>query len=58
MEKIVNGFENGILPLSKKVSMKTDSGDPQLGISDTSKEKRFVNFLEQIRKVFWQVFFL
>ena len=36
-EKIVYGFKNGLLPLSKKDYMKTDSADQQLDILDTTE---------------------
>ena len=47
-EKIVYGFKNGILPLSKKDNMKTDSADQQLDILDTPEQRRFNDFLDQI----------
>ena len=43
-KKLVNGFKNGILLLSKKDVMKTDKGDQQPDSSDTPKEKKVVNF--------------
>ena len=49
-QKIVNGFKNGILLPFKKVSTKTDSGDQQPDISDTSKQKTFNDFLRQIEE--------
>ena len=42
-EKIVNGFKNGILPLSIKNGTKTD-------ILDTPEQKRFNDFLSQIKE--------
>ena len=49
-EKIVNGFQNKILPLSKKAGEKTDSDDQQPDISDTSEQKIFNDLLSQIKK--------
>ena len=49
-EKIVYGFKNGILPLSKKVDMKTDSGDQQPNILETPKQTKFNDFLSQIKE--------
>ena len=43
-KKIVYGFKNGILPLSKKGGMKTDSADQQPSISDTREQRRFDYF--------------
>ena len=45
-EKIVYGFKKGILPLSKKDDMKTDSSDQQSDISDTRRQIKFNDFLE------------
>ena len=45
-EKIVYAFKKGILPLSKKDDMKTDSGDQQPDISDNRRQIKFNNFLE------------
>ena len=45
-EKIVYGFKKGMLPLSKKDDMKTDSGDQQPDISDTRRQIKFNDFLE------------
>ena len=51
MGKIVYGVKNGMLPLSKKDDMKTDSGDWRPDISNTSKQsKEFNNFLTQLKK--------
>ena len=44
-EKIVYGFKNGRLPLSKK-----SGDDQQPDISDAPEEKRFDNFLKQIEE--------
>ena len=49
-EKIVCGLKNGILPLSKKVCVKTDSDDQQPNILDISKQKKFNDFLCQIKE--------
>ena len=49
-EKIVYGFKKGILPFSKMDDMKIDSGDQQPDISDTPKQTKFNDFLEQIKK--------
>ena len=49
-EKIVHGFENGILLLSKKDDMKTDSADQQLDTLDTTEQGRFKEFLSQIKE--------
>ena len=49
-EKIVYGLKNRILPLSKKFCMKTDSGDKQPNILDISKQKKFNDFLFQIKE--------
>ena len=45
-EKIVYGFKNKILPLSKN----DDSGDQRPNILHTPKQKRFDNFLKQIEE--------
>ena len=49
-EKIVYGFKNGILSLSKKNDMKTDSADQQLDVLDTPEQRRFNGFLSQIKE--------
>ena len=49
-EKIVYGLKNRILPLSKKFCMKTDGGDQQPNILDISKQKKFNDFLFQIKE--------
>ena len=43
-EKIIYAFKKGILPLSKKDDMKTDSGDQQPDISDTPRQIHFNDF--------------
>ena len=43
-EKIVNGFEDEILPLSKKFGMKTDSGDQQANMLDIPEQKKTMIF--------------
>ena len=48
-EKIVYGFKNGILLLPKKDDMTTDSGDQELDILDTPDQRRFNDFLSQIK---------
>ena len=48
-EKIVYGFKKGILSFSKKDDMKTESGDQELDISDTPKQREFIYFLGQIK---------
>ena len=49
-EKIVYGFKNGILLLPKKDDMKTDTGNQQLDILDTLEQRRFNDFLSQIKE--------
>ena len=48
--KIVYRFKNGILPLSKKNDMKTDSAHQQLDILDTTEQRRFNDSLSQIKE--------
>ena len=43
-KKICYGFKNGILPLSKKVGMKTDRGDQQPYILDAPEQKKINDF--------------
>ena len=50
MEKIVYGFKNAILPLSKKDDLKIDSGDQQLDILDTPEQRRYNDILSQIKE--------
>ena len=45
-KKIVYGFKNQMLLLLKKDDMKTDRGDQQLDILDTSEHRRFNDFLK------------
>ena len=49
-EKIVHGFENGILLLSKKDDMNTDSANRQLDTLNTTEQRRFKEFLSQIKE--------
>ena len=49
-EKIVHLFKYGILQLSKKNDMETDSADQQLDILDTSEQRRFNDFLSQTKE--------
>ena len=49
-EKIVNAFKNKIMPLSKKIDEKTDRDDQQPDILDASEQKRFNDFLSQIKE--------
>ena len=49
-KKIVYGFKKKILPLSKKADVKTDSGDQQPHILDTPEQKRFNDYLRQIKE--------
>ena len=49
-KKIVYGFIKKILPLSKKADVKTDSGDQQPHILDTPEQKRFSDYLRQIKE--------
>ena len=49
-EKIVYGFKNGILLLSQKGYMKTDSALQQLDILDTSEQRRLNDFSSQIKE--------
>ena len=49
-EKIVNGFKNGILPLSKTYGTKTVSSDQQTDILDTPEHKSFNDFLIRIKE--------
>ena len=49
-EEIVNGFKNEILRFSKKVGMRTDSDDQQPNILDKPEQKRFSDFLHQIKE--------
>ena len=50
MGKIIYGFKNGILLLSKKADMKTDSADQQLDILDTPEQRRFNDFQGILKK--------
>ena len=43
-EKSVYGFRNGTLPLSKIDDMKTESGDQEPDILETTKQKKFNYF--------------
>ena len=43
-EKIVYGFRNGTLPLSKIDDMKTESSDQEPDILETTKQKKFNYF--------------
>ena len=43
-KKIVYGFRNGTLPLSKIDDMKTESGDQEPDILETTKQKKFNYF--------------
>ena len=43
-EKIVYGFKNEILPLSKKEDMKTDSGAQQPDILDSPEQTKLNDF--------------
>ena len=49
-EKTVYEFKNGILPLSKKYDMKADSSDQQPDIPGTSRQTKFIDFLDQIKE--------
>ena len=49
-KKTVYEFKNKIWPLSKKAGVKTDSADQQPGILDTPEQKRFNDFLRQIKQ--------
>ena len=49
-EKIVYEFKNGILPLSKKYDMKADSSEQQPDIPGTSRQAKFIDFLDQIKE--------
>ena len=49
-DKIIEGFKNGILPLSKKDDMKTDSGHQQPDVLDTPEEIKFNDFLKHIKE--------
>ena len=43
-EKIIYGFRNGTLPLSKIDDMKTESGDQEPDILETTKQKNLIVF--------------
>ena len=49
-EKIVYGFKNEKLLLSRKGDTKTDSSDKQTDVLDTLKQKTFNDFLSQIKE--------
>ena len=49
MGKVVYGFKNGKLLLSKKHGAKTESGDQQPDISNTPEQRRY-DFLCQIKE--------
>ena len=48
--KNVYWFKNGILPFSKRDSMKSGSTDQQLDILDTTEPRRFNDFISQIKE--------
>ena len=49
-EKIVNGFKNGILPLSKGVGTKAHNSDQQIDILDTPEQKKLTIFHVRLKK--------
>ena len=49
-KKIVSGFKNGILLLSKKDDMKNHSGDEEPDILDTTEQTKFNDFFQQVRE--------
>ena len=49
-EKIVNGFKNGILPLSKGIGTKADNSDQQIDILETPEQKKKKDLSRQIKK--------
>ena len=50
MGKVVYGFKNGKLLLSKKHGAKTESDDQQPDISNTPEQRRYNDFLCQIKE--------
>ena len=50
MGKSLNWFKNKTLPLSKNVGVKTNSGDQKPDVLHTPVQKRFNDFLSQIKE--------